>query len=378
MNRQIFAIIPILVLFISLFSFASVIAESENSGNSGNYNSGSSSNSGSNSGSSSNSNSGSGDSESDSSSNSGDSQSENSESSSKTTSSNSGSGKNTGTKTEIKKSFVDSDGNEKKVEIKIEETEDKKILRIKSESGDEKVETNLEIKEEIEGEKSTLKVKKKDGEEIEIKVLPSQAKKIALDSLESSEIINVTLEEKVHKNIPRVIYNIQTNKNGKFLGVWKIGMKFSAEIDSETGEIITTSKPWWSFLVAELIERTICHIDGNTATTIVIPLTELNTHLSHGDSEGECVATCGDKIIVTGVETCESGDVQECTTLEGYSGSQSCNSTCDGFDDLCVTREFCGDSIINGNEECDDGNTLDGDGCDITCKIEVIEIPETN
>ena len=34
---------------------------------------------------------------------------------------------------------------------------------------------------------------------------------------------------------------------------------------------------------------------------------------------------------------------------------------------------FCGDGIFNpdNNEQCDDGNTVDGDGCSSTCQIEI-------
>ncbi len=30
----------------------------------------------------------------------------------------------------------------------------------------------------------------------------------------------------------------------------------------------------------------------------------------------------------------------------------------------------CGDGQVNGDEECDDGNTTDGDGCDSSCAVE--------
>jgi cysteine-rich repeat protein len=33
----------------------------------------------------------------------------------------------------------------------------------------------------------------------------------------------------------------------------------------------------------------------------------------------------------------------------------------------CTT--VCGDGVILGGEECDDGNTASGDGCDSTCKV---------
>jgi cysteine-rich repeat protein len=35
-----------------------------------------------------------------------------------------------------------------------------------------------------------------------------------------------------------------------------------------------------------------------------------------------------------------------------------------------ATQEYCGDGIVNGSEECDDGNTGAGDGCSATCTIE--------
>jgi cysteine-rich repeat protein len=30
----------------------------------------------------------------------------------------------------------------------------------------------------------------------------------------------------------------------------------------------------------------------------------------------------------------------------------------------------CGDGVVSGNEECDDGNTTSGDGCSATCTVE--------
>ena len=35
---------------------------------------------------------------------------------------------------------------------------------------------------------------------------------------------------------------------------------------------------------------------------------------------------------------------------------------------------FCGDNIVNGEEECDDGNLVSGDGCNNKCKIEELPI----
>jgi len=37
---------------------------------------------------------------------------------------------------------------------------------------------------------------------------------------------------------------------------------------------------------------------------------------------------------------------------------------------LIVTHISCGDGLVNPGEQCDDGNTTNGDGCDATCQIE--------
>ena len=110
--------------------------------------------------------------------------------------------------------------------------------------------------------------------------------------------------------------------------------------------------------------------DASSVVTQVVLITDVKSHLAHGDSIGECVAVCGDAILVEGVETCEVDNTQECTTTEGYAGTETCNATCNGFDS-CVSEESCGDGIVNGNEACDDFNNLDGDGCSSTCEIEI-------
>ena len=48
----------------------------------------------------------------------------------------------------------------------------------------------------------------------------------------------------------------------------------------------------------------------------------------------------------------------------------------DGCNSDCVI-EFCGDGILQPNlrEECDDGNNIDGDGCNANCQIETKPIP---
>jgi cysteine-rich repeat protein len=59
----------------------------------------------------------------------------------------------------------------------------------------------------------------------------------------------------------------------------------------------------------------------------------------------------------------------------GYIGSFASNFTSAPFGALAdtfglVTGKVCGDSLPNAGEQCDDGNTVPGDGCDATCQVE--------
>lgn len=94
---------------------------------------------------------------------------------------------------------------------------------------------------------------------------------------------------------------------------------------------------------------------------------------------------CGDGNIDTSVgEQCDDGN-----TVSGDGCSASCllevcgnnviepgeecddgnTSSGDGCSASC-TIEGCGNGILEPGEECDDGNTVDGDGCSSTCEIE--------
>ena len=50
----------------------------------------------------------------------------------------------------------------------------------------------------------------------------------------------------------------------------------------------------------------------------------------------------------------------------------------DGCSATCTIESYCGDGTLDvvDGEECDDGNTVDGDGCSSTCLIEEVDEPE--
>jgi fibro-slime domain-containing protein len=76
---------------------------------------------------------------------------------------------------------------------------------------------------------------------------------------------------------------------------------------------------------------------------------------------------CGNGV-VTGKEDCDDGN-----TKSGDGCSSTCQLepgwVCPNPGAPCIAKQ-CGDGIIAGLEQCDDGNTADGDGCSSTCKLE--------
>jgi cysteine-rich repeat protein len=82
---------------------------------------------------------------------------------------------------------------------------------------------------------------------------------------------------------------------------------------------------------------------------------------------GECVGQSGEPAFSTcagRVTTC-----QACTALARMDGLDlDCDLFDDGADNLSCTR--CGNGVIEGAEQCDDGNFAEGDGCSATCQIE--------
>eukprot|EP01116_Phalansterium_solitarium_P004652 TRINITY_DN156_c0_g1_i3.p1 TRINITY_DN156_c0_g1~~TRINITY_DN156_c0_g1_i3.p1 ORF type:complete len:2233 (+),score=811.24 TRINITY_DN156_c0_g1_i3:424-7122(+) len=76
---------------------------------------------------------------------------------------------------------------------------------------------------------------------------------------------------------------------------------------------------------------------------------------------------CGDGLVV-GNETCDDGN-----TVSG----DGCSATCQLESNWNCTKTaptvcipVCGDGVVVGSEGCDDGNRVNGDGCDSSCNVE--------
>ncbi|MBW2314919.1 MAG: DUF4215 domain-containing protein [Deltaproteobacteria bacterium] len=75
---------------------------------------------------------------------------------------------------------------------------------------------------------------------------------------------------------------------------------------------------------------------------------------------------CGDGVLDPG-ESCDDGG-----TLQGDGCSSLCEIevgfTCSGVPSSCAA--VCTDGLVRGSETCDDGNPFDGDGCSSICSVE--------
>ncbi|GMU63168.1 MAG: hypothetical protein AMXMBFR34_49310 [Myxococcaceae bacterium] len=82
---------------------------------------------------------------------------------------------------------------------------------------------------------------------------------------------------------------------------------------------------------------------------------------SGGGGGGGGAGTCGDSTVTLPAEECDDGN-----TLAG----DGCSATCT----VEVNSGLCGNNRLeaSNNEECDDGNQAPGDGCGPTCQLEAV------
>jgi len=74
------------------------------------------------------------------------------------------------------------------------------------------------------------------------------------------------------------------------------------------------------------------------------------------------VAVCGDGILYKNTEDCDDGN-----TISGDGCSSVCLTEATTTCSTPTDRNCCGNQILEGREECDDGNTISGDGCSDGC-----------
>lgn len=146
-----------------------------------------------------------------------------------------------------------------KVESKTDATADADENTVISVNG-ERVKTKLEVSEETQA-----RVRLSNGQNAEIKVMPNTASETAIARLRlnvCTEENNCTIElrEVRANNEVRAAYRVEAEKQYKVFGLFKAKANVNSDVDAETGEVLSTSKPWWASLSSE--------VQGDAATEI--------------------------------------------------------------------------------------------------------------
>jgi hypothetical protein len=128
---------------------------------------------------------------------------------------------------------------------------DEEILLLRAERA--MIRTRLNLSGENE---SDLKVYMGNGRYALVKIMPETASERALERLRlknCNETRNCTIELKeVGKgNETRAVYEARAEKKFRVFGIFKNKEYVSTQVDSETGEVVRTHKPWWSWMASE-------------------------------------------------------------------------------------------------------------------------------
>ena len=87
------------------------------------------------------------------------------------------------------------------------------------------------------------------GRMAEIKIIPEVASEKAITVLGDLDF-TIELKEVGKGDNAKAVYEVKGEKQGRFLGIFKIRGEVSAIIDAETGRVIDINKPWWAFLAS--------------------------------------------------------------------------------------------------------------------------------
>lgn len=114
--------------------------------------------------------------------------------------------------------------------------------------------TGLNLTAEDIDNKTILRALLSNGRWAQVKVMPNKASAVALRRMKAKcaeRNCTVELKEVGMGNKTRLAYEVQTEKESRFLWMFRNKMRVKAHVDAETGEIISVKKPWWAFMASE-------------------------------------------------------------------------------------------------------------------------------
>ena len=96
------------------------------------------------------------------------------------------------------------------------------------------------------------------GRFAEIKVMPETASKTAIAHLHlkcgKENNCTIILKEVGEGNSSRVAYEVKATKHVKLFWIFNTTLNVSAEVDANTGKVVKSRWPWWTFLTIDTEE----------------------------------------------------------------------------------------------------------------------------
>lgn len=116
-------------------------------------------------------------------------------------------------------------------------------------------EFNRSVNASLEVNNSTLRIRAKfsNGKQADIKVMPEVAAQKALRALSLHQCTNncsIVLKQIGSGNSTKLVYQMKANVTAKIFGLFRDKINVRTQVDSETGQIISKNRPWWSFLAS--------------------------------------------------------------------------------------------------------------------------------
>lgn len=125
--------------------------------------------------------------------------------------------------------------------------------------------------------------------------------------------------------------------------------------------------------------QNLCGLADGICRSWIDPITLQSTCVASMGVEDPDCGTCGDGTRDQ-AEWCDRTDMPgflDCTYLGFVSGPLGCDANCIFDTSQCVAA-VCGNGVPELGEQCDDGNTNPGDGCDGNCMYETVIEAEPN
>ena len=128
--------------------------------------------------------------------------------------------------------------------------------QMKLEVGGRSAGTSMKLDQEMINGQTKLTAKLSNGRDAEIKVMPDKASDTALERLRLKNCVeadgcSIELKEVGEGEGAKLAYEVKTQRQSKLFGLFGANMNVEAQVDAETGEVISVNKPWWAFLASE-------------------------------------------------------------------------------------------------------------------------------